>query len=41
MIVAPKAPVRSTKYRAPDAHVWERLNYIRLLDGWRSRPGAR
>lgn len=26
---------------APDAHVWERLNYIRLLDGWRSRPGAR
>ena len=26
---------------APDAHVWERLNYIRLLDGWRTRPGAR
>lgn len=26
---------------APDAHVWERLNYIRLLDGWRARPGAR
>lgn len=26
---------------APDAQVWERLNYIRLLDGWRSRPGAR
>lgn len=21
----------------PDAHVWERLNYIRLLDGWRKR----
>lgn len=26
---------------APDAHVWERLNYIRLLDGWKSRPGPR
>ncbi len=26
---------------APDAHVWERLKYMRLLDGWRSRPGAR
>lgn len=26
---------------APDAQVWERLNYIRLLDGWRSRPAAR
>lgn len=26
---------------APDAHMWERLNYIRLLDGWRVRPGAR
>ncbi|MBP7549873.1 MAG: dihydroorotate dehydrogenase-like protein [Gemmatimonadaceae bacterium] len=22
---------------APDAHVWERLNYIRLLDGWRTK----
>ena len=26
---------------APDAHVWERLNYIRLLDGWRSQPVTR
>lgn len=26
-------PIAST----PDAHVWERLNYIRLLDGWRKR----
>lgn len=25
---------------APDAHVWERLNYIRLLDGWRTKGGA-
>jgi dihydroorotate dehydrogenase (fumarate) len=25
----------------PDAHMWERLNYIRLLDGWRARPGAK
>lgn len=22
---------------APDAHMWERLNYIRVLDGWRPR----
>ena len=26
---------------APDAHVWERLNYTRMLDGWRARDGWR
>ena len=23
---------------APDPHAWERLNYARMLDGWRERP---
>lgn len=26
---------------APDAHAWERLNYTRMLDGWRARDGWR
>ena len=26
---------------APDPHVWERLNYARMLDGWRTKDGAR
>jgi dihydroorotate dehydrogenase (fumarate) len=24
---------------APDPHAWERLNYTRMLDGWRARDG--
>ena len=26
---------------APDPHAWERLNYARMLDGWRAREGWR
>ena len=26
---------------APDAHAWERLNYTRMLEGWRPREGRR
>ncbi len=26
---------------APDPHAWERLNYARMLDGWRARDGWR
>jgi dihydroorotate dehydrogenase (fumarate) len=26
---------------APDPHVWERLNYARMLEGWRTKDGAR
>ena len=26
---------------APDAHGWERLNYTRMLNGWRARDGWR
>jgi dihydroorotate dehydrogenase (fumarate) len=26
---------------APDQHAWERLNYARMLDGWRARDGWR
>lgn len=26
---------------APDPHAWERLNYTRMLDGWRARDGWR
>jgi dihydroorotate dehydrogenase (fumarate) len=26
---------------APDPHAWERLNYTRMLDGWRPRDGWR
>jgi dihydroorotate dehydrogenase (fumarate) len=26
---------------APDPHAWERLNYARMLDGWRARNGWR
>jgi dihydroorotate dehydrogenase (fumarate) len=26
---------------APDPHAWERLNYARMLDGWRPRDGWR
>jgi dihydroorotate dehydrogenase (fumarate) len=26
---------------APDPHAWERLNYVRVLDGWQARPMAR
>jgi dihydroorotate dehydrogenase (fumarate) len=24
---------------SPDPHAWERLNYARMLDGWRARDG--
>jgi dihydroorotate dehydrogenase (fumarate) len=26
---------------APDPHAWERLNYARMLDGWRPRTGSK
>jgi dihydroorotate dehydrogenase (fumarate) len=25
-------------HSSPDPHAWERLNYARMLDGWRQRP---
>ena len=24
---------------SPDPHAWERLNYVKMLDGWREKPG--
>lgn len=28
-------------HSSPDPHAWERLNYMRMLDGWRPRTAAR